>query len=818
MSARVKFRRCQLKEQHNDDSGKGSTTPLVSIVVPVFNIAHTCKEFVSHVVSIAKLIPSFEICIVDDGSNDKTYSLIDSLLKGLDLQITLLRLESNGGPGIARNRGVQSTKGKFIMFLDSDDSLDLVALTKLSEYLRYYEKEILYFDFIPQDQEDGISERNIIRRDHLYFSDSHRLMQGWLEWKIYQECMFAAYKRDFLERNGILFAKGYYEDIYFGTQCAAKVTEFELCKLKVYKKTRTRNSITSTFSVKYIYDYIQVLIDMRKFVLEMNKSLTAVEGAAVKEFQVDWNNAIINRIQVLTLANVSQDLRFRYFRKYRELLEKNDLWKLMTPPKKNREPSANADIYRYLMAIDSLDSPSLTQFFNSVTARLKKFWSCADIESSVFFAPNEIRTCCKRFFVDGEIKGDVVLDVPTLDDDFGVNETVDRKRVEAEQIRTAKRNLFRSINLAEDNPCRLCPYLELGENWNNFEKDMQINYISMEQHSVCNLRCSYCDEKYYGGLLPDYDLLASVESLLKSGALSDLKTVVWGGGEPILDPNFGNLLSAMKSTSQSCEHRFLSNGVRYSNEIAETLSTTASMLVTSIDAGDEEIYTKVRGRKGFIKSLTNLRTYLSIAPNSIIIKFIFTEGNKSLDTIRNFVQAIDEFKLQNAFFQISFDFKDEVVNENDLIFPLVMYAELYHANAKFIFFDDLLTTRLRSGLSRRKGRELLMSKGYSTECLAEPISYKECGIVLFGAGDQAKIMNSRFGLLKNWPISAIVETGIRGAANRTFAGHPIGNLNDYRDSSERIVLAGVQSIPKMFNSAMGLGISRDRIIRELFLS
>ena len=37
-----------------------------------------------------------------------------------------------------------------------------------------------------------------------------------------------------------------------------------------------------------------------------------------------------------------------------------------------------------------------------------KSWSCYDLHNSVFLAPNEIRTCCKRFFKDNILKGDVV--------------------------------------------------------------------------------------------------------------------------------------------------------------------------------------------------------------------------------------------------------------------------------------------------------------------------------------------------------------------------------------------------------------------------
>ena len=38
-----------------------------------------------------------------------------------------------------------------------------------------------------------------------------------------------------------------------------------------------------------------------------------------------------------------------------------------------------------------------------------KYLSCKDIESSLYIAPNEVRSCCQRFFYDGEMRGDAKL-------------------------------------------------------------------------------------------------------------------------------------------------------------------------------------------------------------------------------------------------------------------------------------------------------------------------------------------------------------------------------------------------------------------------
>ena len=82
-----------------------------------------------------------------------------------------------------------------------------------------------------------------------------------------------------------------------------------------------------------------------------------------------------------------------------------------------------------------------------------EFWSCKDLQGSLYLAPSQIRTCCQRFFVDGKQQGDVVL----LNIEKG-------DAVSVENILKAKNNLIKKINDKEKTPCYKCPYLE-KKNW-----------------------------------------------------------------------------------------------------------------------------------------------------------------------------------------------------------------------------------------------------------------------------------------------------------------------------------------------------------------
>lgn len=93
---------------------------LVSIVIPVYNRSALLRESVASV--LEQDWHPVEIVIVDDGSEDDTLDVAHALAKeyaGLVRVVSRL----NGGPGAARQTGLEASRGEFVQFLDSDDLL-----------------------------------------------------------------------------------------------------------------------------------------------------------------------------------------------------------------------------------------------------------------------------------------------------------------------------------------------------------------------------------------------------------------------------------------------------------------------------------------------------------------------------------------------------------------------------------------------------------------------------------------------------------------------------------------------------------------------
>ncbi len=87
--------------------------PLISVIIPTFNRYELTKEAVASVLN--QSYKSFEIILVDDGSNDNTEKL--SKIPG----IKYIKQKHTGFPGQARNMGVKASSGEYLAFLDSDD-------------------------------------------------------------------------------------------------------------------------------------------------------------------------------------------------------------------------------------------------------------------------------------------------------------------------------------------------------------------------------------------------------------------------------------------------------------------------------------------------------------------------------------------------------------------------------------------------------------------------------------------------------------------------------------------------------------------------
>ena len=105
--------------------------PLVTIVVPAFNVAKTLRETLASL--LTQSFEDFEIIVVDDGSNDATSEIANSFTH--DPRVRMINQRNRGLAG-ARNSGIAAAAGELIGFCDSDDIWEPSKLASHVQHLQ----------------------------------------------------------------------------------------------------------------------------------------------------------------------------------------------------------------------------------------------------------------------------------------------------------------------------------------------------------------------------------------------------------------------------------------------------------------------------------------------------------------------------------------------------------------------------------------------------------------------------------------------------------------------------------------------------------
>ena len=115
--------------------------PKVSIVVPMYGVEPFLNKCVDSL--LAQSLHDIEIILVDDGSPDRCGEMCDEYAKR-DKRVVVIH-KSNGGLSDARNKGLDVAKGDYVMFVDSDDWIELETCSIIIGLAVKYEVDVVSF-------------------------------------------------------------------------------------------------------------------------------------------------------------------------------------------------------------------------------------------------------------------------------------------------------------------------------------------------------------------------------------------------------------------------------------------------------------------------------------------------------------------------------------------------------------------------------------------------------------------------------------------------------------------------------------------------
>lgn len=241
--------------------------PRFSVIVPTYKVQpylHDCLRSV-----LGQDFTDFELIAVDDHSPDSCGAIIDDAA-ARDPRVRPVHLTENVGLGLARNAGLRQATGDYILFLDGDDTLAPGALRAIAGRLaETADVDVLIHDYA-RVYWTGATVRNA-RADLLAPSGPavFRLAERPELLRLLLVVWNKVYRRDFIERAGLTFPPGRYEDTAWTFPALLAADSITLLdRVCVHYRQRRHSAAPPTTSRRHLdvfdqYDRVFGFLDSR---------------------------------------------------------------------------------------------------------------------------------------------------------------------------------------------------------------------------------------------------------------------------------------------------------------------------------------------------------------------------------------------------------------------------------------------------------------------------------------------------------------------------------------------------------------------------
>lgn len=301
-----------------------------SLIIPVFNGLKYADDLEHMISNIKEFKDETEVLMIDDGSEDGTADMLLQLEKKY-LNVHCI-IKEHGGISDTRNRGIDLAKGKFLLFADSDD---IMEVDKVIQLVQENDFDLLVYSFYQWEKNEYIDGRTledtkfcIENEIPLFLKNHYKEFAGSVWNKVFKKELINMYHIRFVPESQIGN-----EDILFNLMylCHCRTVVFSKHKLYMYKiheSSASHQRETDFEIVKRFCNCTFVLkAYVQKYGIEMKgflyyfwiKELTlalrscALSGEKKKEFLAEY---CIREAQIYDLADASSNEVKEYFLKH----------------------------------------------------------------------------------------------------------------------------------------------------------------------------------------------------------------------------------------------------------------------------------------------------------------------------------------------------------------------------------------------------------------------------------------------------------------------------------------------------------------------
>lgn len=253
--------------------------PLVSIIVPIYNTAKYLPKCLDSLIN--QSYKNMEIICVNNGSTDGSNEILENY-KYKDNRIRIINT-TNEGVSNARNEALKHIKGDYLMFVDSDDWIEIDTCQTVIKKVVKCNVDVVMWSYIREFSNKSLPKEIFRKQEILFEGDDikkiHRRFIGLVDEELADiECADALcpvwgklYKTSIIRNNGIIFTDirkiGTYEDGLFNLEVFQYVEKalFINCYYYHYRKSNN-SSITSKYNQKLYINWLNLYAIMKNYI------------------------------------------------------------------------------------------------------------------------------------------------------------------------------------------------------------------------------------------------------------------------------------------------------------------------------------------------------------------------------------------------------------------------------------------------------------------------------------------------------------------------------------------------------------------------
>ena len=276
--------------------------PVVSVIIPVYNVELYLAECIESVIN--QTFKDIEIICIDDCSTDSSLRILQEYANK-DERIIILQNEVNLGQSVARNKGLDTARGKFVLFVDSDDFIEPHLLETTLEYSNGIDMVCFnYEEYNPQNI--GSFFHNYLLENGLYSNEAY-FIESAEKNSLVVVPWSKLYKREFLVKNNLHFESGMiYEDNLFYLQCVLKAKRIYTINEKLYiYRIRPDSTVTKKLQPKNVNDYFRLIYTTTQEYIE--NDVSEKFSISIEYFIVTLINTYISMNKQYIYENINDD-------------------------------------------------------------------------------------------------------------------------------------------------------------------------------------------------------------------------------------------------------------------------------------------------------------------------------------------------------------------------------------------------------------------------------------------------------------------------------------------------------------------------------